>query len=72
MNYHDFDLLFGCTLYSTIGSASSEILYSAEFVKTAEIDYSFFLLDTCHSWHVDGRDVTVCFDLPKGKSTLEV
>jgi len=24
------------------------------------------------TWHADGRDVTVCFDLPKGKSTLEV
>ncbi len=23
-------------------------------------------------WHADGRNVTVCFDLPKGKSTLEV
>ena len=24
------------------------------------------------TWHADGRDVTVCFDLPKGKSTLDV
>ena len=24
------------------------------------------------TWHVDGQDVTVCFDLPKGKSTLNV
>ena len=24
------------------------------------------------SWHADGRDVTVCFDLPKGKSTLDI
>jgi hypothetical protein len=24
------------------------------------------------TWHVDGRNVTVCFDLPKGKSTLGV
>ena len=25
-----------------------------------------------HTWHMDGRDVTVCFDLPKGKSTLDL
>ncbi len=25
-----------------------------------------------HTWHTDGRDVTVCFDLPKGKSTLDL
>ncbi|MBL7145409.1 MAG: hypothetical protein ISS76_14335, partial [Phycisphaerae bacterium] len=24
------------------------------------------------SWHAEGQDVTVCFDLPKGKSTLDV
>jgi len=24
------------------------------------------------TWHVDGRDVTVCFDLPKGKSTIDL
>jgi hypothetical protein len=24
------------------------------------------------TWHADGREVTVCFDLPKGKSTLDV
>jgi len=24
------------------------------------------------TWYANGRDVTVCFDLPKGKSTLEV
>ena len=24
------------------------------------------------TWHADGQDVTVCFDLPKGKSTLAV
>ena len=24
------------------------------------------------TWHADGRDVTVCFDLPKGKSSLEL
>ncbi|MCP4614065.1 MAG: twin-arginine translocation signal domain-containing protein [Planctomycetes bacterium] len=24
------------------------------------------------SWHADGKDVTVCFDLPKGKSTLDI
>jgi hypothetical protein len=24
------------------------------------------------TWHADGRDVTVCFDLPKGKSTLDI
>jgi len=24
------------------------------------------------TWYADGRNVTVCFDLPKGKSTLEV
>ena len=24
------------------------------------------------TWHADGRNVTVCFDLPKGKSTLRV
>jgi hypothetical protein len=24
------------------------------------------------TWHADGRDVTVCFDLPKGSSTLDV
>jgi hypothetical protein len=24
------------------------------------------------TWHADGRDVTVCFDLPKGQSTLEL
>jgi len=24
------------------------------------------------TWHKDGRNVTVCFDLPKGKSTLDV
>jgi len=24
------------------------------------------------TWHADGQDVTVCFDLPKGKSTLDV
>ena len=24
------------------------------------------------SWYADGRDVTVCFDLPKGSSTLDV
>ncbi len=24
------------------------------------------------TWHTQGRDVTVCFDLPKGKSTLDV
>ncbi len=25
-----------------------------------------------HTWHTQGRDVTVCFDLPKGKSTLDL
>jgi hypothetical protein len=25
-----------------------------------------------NTWHADGRNLTVCFDLPKGKSTLEV
>jgi len=24
------------------------------------------------TWHIDGGNVTVCFDLPKGKSTLEI
>jgi hypothetical protein len=24
------------------------------------------------SWHSDGREVTVCFDLSKGKSTLDI
>ncbi len=24
------------------------------------------------TWHADGGDVTVCFDLPKGKSTLDI
>ncbi len=24
------------------------------------------------TWHADGKDVMVCFDLPKGKSTLEI
>jgi hypothetical protein len=24
------------------------------------------------TWHSDGSDVTACFDLPKGKSTLEI
>ncbi len=24
------------------------------------------------AWYADGRDVTVCFDLPKGKSTIEI
>ncbi len=24
-----------------------------------------------HTWHTQGRDVTVCFDLPKGESTLD-
>ena len=24
------------------------------------------------TWYVDGQDVTVCFDLPKGESTLEI
>jgi len=24
------------------------------------------------TWHSDGSDITVCFDLPKGKSTLDV
>jgi hypothetical protein len=23
------------------------------------------------TWHSDGSDIMVCFDLPKGKSTLE-
>ena len=25
-----------------------------------------------HTWHKDGRNVMVCFDLPKGKSTLDI
>ncbi len=25
-----------------------------------------------HTWHNEGRNVTVCFDLPKGKSTLDI
>ena len=24
------------------------------------------------TWHADGQDMTICFDLPKGKSTLEL
>ena len=24
------------------------------------------------TWHADGQNVTACFDLPKGRSTLEV
>jgi hypothetical protein len=24
------------------------------------------------TWHSDGTDITVCFDLPKGKSTLDI
>ncbi len=24
------------------------------------------------TWHTDGKDMMVCFDLPKGKSTLEI
>jgi hypothetical protein len=25
-----------------------------------------------HTWHKDGRNVMVCFDLSKGKSTLDI
>jgi hypothetical protein len=25
-----------------------------------------------NTWHLDDKNLTVCFDLPKGKSTLDV
>jgi hypothetical protein len=24
------------------------------------------------TWHADGREITICFDLPKGKSTVDL
>jgi hypothetical protein len=47
-----------------------KLMANRQFIQLRRVNRPLQLQS--QSWHADGRDVTVCFDLPKGSSTLDV